>query len=84
MYLQKYILHLYRYFTSEDQENKYNNIYFAIEIFAILSKCGFTSITESESVFLFFTICFFGGMMANVDMHIYTRELHVKNCFIRV
>jgi len=27
--LKKYILHLYRYFTSEDQKYKYKNIYFA-------------------------------------------------------
>jgi len=29
MYLQKYIMHLHRYFTSEDQKNKHKNIYFA-------------------------------------------------------
>jgi len=28
MYLQKYILHQHRYFTSKDQQNKFENIFF--------------------------------------------------------
>jgi len=95
MFLQKNILHLHRYFTFKDQKKLIQKYILleqlrvinmqrtsAIEYFAVLSKCfSSPSLSESASIFLILTNCFFEGMMANFDIHIFiiARE---KSCKI--
>jgi len=84
VYLQKYILNLYRYFTCEDQKLKLN--YVSLEELRInnmqrmqLLKClqswasvVFTSIAVRVSISVsYFNNLFFGGMMANFDIIVY-------------
>jgi len=83
LYLQRYILHLHRYFTSEYQNYKYK-IYISLEqlrmkhmqrtcainCFAVL-WFSLPSLSKSASIFLIWATCFFGGMMANFDINVY-------------
>ena len=84
MFLQKNILHLHRYFTIKDQKHKYKKYILleqlrminmqrtsAIEFFCILEQVCFSSLSESASIFLILTNCFFEGMMANFDTNIF-------------
>jgi len=52
----------------------------AIDFFAVLSKCGSQSLSESALIFLILTTCFFCGIMANfyVNVYIISRENSCK------
>jgi len=88
MFLQKYILHLH-ILLLKTKKHLWKNIYFAWAgednlhetnkcywIFYSLEQVWFSllSLSESASIFLFLTTCFFGGMMTNFDINVFIIE----------
>ena len=84
--LQKDKLHLHRYFSSKPQKHKYKNIDFVWADendehatnkcywnICSLKQVWFSSpsLSESASIFLILTTCFFGGMMSNFDINVF-------------
>ena len=97
VHLQKYIVHLQRYFTSEDQEDKYNSILSLeqprmnksneqelLKLLKPWASVVFTSITVRVRRRLsYFNNLFFSKEWWRILILKYT-SLHVKICLIRV
>ena len=93
VFLQTNILHLHRYFISKHQKHKYKQ-YISLEQLrminmhrtsaigknAVSSKCVFLSLSESASIFLILTTCFFWETMASLDINVFiiAREISRK------